>query len=100
MTLGCMRAGPSLAPLHEPDGLVTIGGMGRKPLANTLVSPGTGAGRPPSNMAMLMLLRRMGRGNLLSERTRLMEAWAAYCAKPAKATGTVERIEGSRQVRA
>ncbi len=89
-----------MAPLHEPDGIGIIAGMGRKPLATTLVSSGTGAGRPPPNIAMLMLLRRMNGGDLLAERTRLMEAWTAYCAKPAKAIGTVERIEGSCPVRA
>ena len=89
-----------MAPLHEPDGVGTIAGMRRKPLATTLVSPGTGAGRPLSNLTVLMLLRRMGRGDLLANETRLMGAWAAYCAKPAKATETVERIEGNCQVRA
>ena len=34
------------------------------PAADALVFPGAGAGRPLSNMAMLMLLRRMGRGDL------------------------------------
>ena len=102
-----------------------------------LVFPGAGAGRPLSNMAMLMLLRRMGRGDLtahgfrssfrdwaaeattfprelaeaalahvnadkteaayqrgdlLGKRRRLMEAWAAYCAKSAEMGGRVVSI--------
>ena len=40
------------------------------------------------------------RGDMLAKRGRLMEAWAAYCAKPAKAAATVERIEDHREARA
>ena len=95
------------------------------------VFPGGKAGKPLSNMAMLVLLRRMNRadltvhgfrscfrdwaaetgqpadiaeaalahvvgdktvaayqrGDLLDRRRRLMDAWAAFCSRPASASG-------------
>jgi len=32
-----------------------------------------------SNMALLMTLRRMGRGDLFEKRRQLAEAWVRYC---------------------
>jgi integrase len=99
------------------------------------VFPGAKPGRPLSQMAMLMLLRRMGyghltahgfrssfrdwtaectnfpgevaemalahsvpdaveaayrRGNLFQKRRKLMEAWSAYCGRPAMESVVVE----------
>ncbi len=106
--------------------------------ADRFVFPGARAGKPLSNMAMAMLLERMGhddltvhgfrstfrdwcaeatnyprelaeaalahtlrdkveaayrRGDLMEKRRRLMEEWAAFCAKPA-AAGEVVPIRG------
>lgn len=44
--------------------------------------------------------RVCARGDKPAKRARLMEGWADCCAKPSEAAGTVERIEGSRPVRA
>lgn len=137
---------PTAGRERESIGTIgTIGGIGVGPSADALVFPGVSPGRPLSNMALLMLLRRMGRGDLtahgfrstfrdwaaeatafprelaeaalahtlrdkveaayrrgdmLEKRRRLMEAWAAFCERPAPAQGeTVRPIAGARAPR-
>lgn len=51
------------------------------------IFPGGRWHRPLSNMAMLALLKRMGRGDLT---VRLMGEWEAYCAAIPKAGEVVE----------
>jgi integrase len=63
------------APLSEPA-LAVLSGLDR---TGDLVFPGGKAGRPLSNMAMLMLLRRMGRGNLTTHGFR--SSFADWCAE-------------------
>jgi hypothetical protein len=40
------------------------------------------------------------RGDLLSKRRRMMEAWSAFCEKPVKTASKLERIEEHRRARA
>jgi hypothetical protein len=71
------------------------------------VFPGGRDRRPLSETSLLMLLRRMGngditayrRGDLFDKRRKLIDAWAAYCSKVETDAGKVVALARARTPR-